>query len=204
MNALVVCNGAIPPQSLLRKCHRWADVVLAADGGANILNERNLAFDVVIGDMDSYRPIDEEPYDVIHDPDQYANDLEKALSKAKSEKATHVRVLGATGLRLDHTLKNLSVLKQFNHQFEQLVFLDDHVRIMLLPNSFSKDIPTGTTVSLFPLSGKVTGITTHGLKYPLKNEDLENGVRDGTSNTVVKNPIRIEHDKGDLLLFIAN
>jgi thiamine pyrophosphokinase len=204
MNALVVCNGAIPPQSLLRKCHRWADVVLAADGGANILNEKNLAFDVVIGDMDSYRPLDEEPYDVIHDPDQYSNDLEKALKSAKDRKVTHLKVLGATGLRLDHTLKNLSVLKQFNHQFEQLVFLDEYGLIMLLPAQYSNELDPGTTVSLFPLSGTVTGITTHGLKYPLKNEDLENGVRDGTSNTVTESPIRIDHEKGDLLLFIAN
>lgn len=159
--------------------------------------------DVVIGDLDSYEPVESIDIETIYNSDQCSNDLEKALKLAKDKKITHAYVLGATGLRLDHTLKNLSVLKQFHNQFHQLVFLDQHVLIQLLPASFVKNIPIGTGVSLFPLSGTVTGITTQGLKYELNNEQLQNGVHDGLSNTIVSTPVKIEHQTGDLLLFIT-
>jgi thiamine pyrophosphokinase len=116
---------------------------------------------------------------------------------------SHIFILGATGLRLDHTLKNLSVLKQFNNQFEDLYLIDNFGISLILPNSFSRELPIGTSVSLFPLSGKVTNITTTGLKYPLKDENLENGVRDGSSNTVANTPVTITYKEGDLLFFEA-
>ena len=38
--------------------------------------------------------------------------------------------------------------------------------------------------------------------YPLDNDVLRNGVRDGTSNETVQEQIHISHEKGDLLVFI--
>lgn len=203
MNALILANGQAPGRHLFEECCQWAHFFIAADGGGNTAHALGQLPNVVIGDLDSYQPHDQEPYEVIHDPDQYSNDLEKALTLAAKKEATHIKVLGATGLRLDHTLKNLSVLKQFNDQFQEIFFLDDQGITLLLPLQFSQDVAPGTTVSLFPLSGKVSGITTEGLKYLLKNDVLENGVSDGSSNIVIESPIYIEHKKGDLLLFIA-
>lgn len=204
MNVLILCNGEAPPKKLFEDILQWADFFIAADGGANIAHNMGHLPDVVIGDLDSYQSQENEPYDIIHDPDQYANDLEKALKLAKGKDPNAVNVLGATGRRLDHTLKNLSVLKQFNNRFEQLVFLDAHGMTKLLPKNYSHNHAIGTALSLFPLSGKVTGINTRGLKYPLDNGFLENGVHDGTSNTVTERLVSITHKKGDLLLFIAH
>lgn len=203
MNALVLANGKAPGEHLFEECCKWAHFFIAADGGGNTAHELGQLPNVVIGDLDSYRHHKNEPYNIIHEPDQYSNDLEKALKLAFKKNATHVRVLGATGYRLDHTLKNLSVLKQFNNHFKEISFRDDQGITRLLPKQYSEKIAPGTSVSLFPLSGKVSGITTSGLKFSLKNESIENGVRDGSSNMVTKSPIHIEHKKGDLLLFIA-
>lgn len=181
----------------------WASLFIAADGGGNIAQNLGRLPDFVIGDMDSYTSAAQEPYEIIHDSDQYSNDLEKALVLAYNKGATAVRVLGATGLRLDHTLKNLSVLKKFNDKFQHIAFHDSWGITLLLPQHFSKKLTVGTAISLFPLSGTVTGITTSGLKYPLDDGFLENGVRDGSSNTVMSSPVTIRHREGDLLLFIA-
>ena len=158
--------------------------------------------DVIVGDFDSYRPTGNEEAEVIHDPGQESNDLEKALSIALQKGAEDVIVFGATGKRLDHTLKNLSVLKQFDSKFKSLIFKDTYSDILLIQSPFRTELPKGTSVSLFPLSGKVEGITTKGLLYPLHNETLQNGVRDGSSNRTVKKEVEIEFKKGDLLLFI--
>jgi thiamine pyrophosphokinase len=200
---LILCNGEPPAKKLFYKYRAKTDYLIAADGGGNIARQFSDTPDVVIGDLDSFEDHNTDNFNIIHKPNQESNDLEKALTLARQKGGSHIFILGATGLRLDHTLKNLSVLKQFNNQFEDLYLIDNFGISQILPKSFSKKLPIGTPVSLFPLSGKVSNITTTGLKYPLKNESLENGVRDGSSNEVVKTPVKITHKKGDLLFFEA-
>lgn len=200
-SVLILCNGNPPSQELFHQYRANADYLIAADGGANIALKWNTHPDVVIGDLDSFEGNDNHNFEIIFLPGQQSNDLEKALTHALKEKGTHVNILGATGHRLDQTLKNLSVLKKYDHKFEDLYIIDDFGATQLLPTTFSKPIAVGTQLSLFPLSGKVSGITTKGLKYPLNNEALENGVRDGSSNEVVDSPIEITHKKGDLILY---
>lgn len=201
---LILCNGDPPSQQLFDKYRAKTDCFIAADGGANIAIDMGTIPDVIIGDLDSYNGSKKESSEIIFRPSQELNDLEKALKYAKKKKGTHIYILGGTGYRLDQTLKNLSVLKQFSTQFQQLRMADNFGETRLLPRSFSEDFRNGTQLSLFPLSGKVTGITTQGLKYPLENEFLENGVRDGSSNEVVGNPVQINHKKGDLLMFVKH
>lgn len=199
---LILCNGSPPSEQLFSKYRAKTDHFIAADGGANIALKLGIKPDVIIGDLDSYDGSDNEVSEIIFRPSQEFNDLEKALQHAQEKKGTHIYILGATGYRLDQTLKNLSVLKQFTPQFQQIRIIDNFGETRLLPPTFSDDFTIGTKLSLFPLSGEVTGITTKGLKYPLNNEFLKNGVRDGSSNEVVENPIQINHRKGDLLLYV--
>jgi len=204
MNALIVCNGFPPSKSLIRKETSAADLVIGADGGGNILLKDGFVPDVVIGDLDSFQKPANNDFELILDTDQETNDLEKALGFAKNKGSINVTVLGAFGLRMDHSLKNLSVMKQFHDQFNRLVFKDAYFDVFLINSPFETSLPLKTTVSLFPLSGTVTGITTKGLKYPLKNESLINGERDGTSNISVEKKVEISFCKGDLLIFIQN
>lgn len=202
-DVLILCNGEPPSEHLFRKYRANADYFIAADGGGNIALQFDAKPDAVVGDLDSFEGSDKDSFEIVFRPDQETNDLEKALDFAREEQGTHIHILGATGLRLDQTLKNLSVLKQYNDQFEKLRIVDNFGDIRLLDSPFEEEIAVGKQVSLFPLSGKVSGITTIGLKYPLKNEKLENGVRDGSSNEVVESPVKITHKRGDLLFFVA-
>lgn len=204
MKTLILCNGQPPAAELFDACREWADYFIAADGGGNLAHGFESLPDIVIGDLDSFDQPETDSYEIVFDPDQETNDLEKALKRALNEGAEEVVVLGATGKRLDQTLKNLSVLKQFNNRFKSLIYRDNFGDTLLLPNNYEEKLQIGTQVSLFPLSGKVTGIHTEGLKYSLTDEKLMNGVRDGSSNEVVNSPVRITHKKGDLLMFIAN
>lgn len=201
---LILCNGSPPSEELFSKYRAKTDYFIAADGGANIAQNLGTTPDVIIGDLDSYNGTDQEASEIIFRPSQELNDLEKALQYAQKERGSHIYILGATGHRLDQTLKNLSVLKQFSPHFEQIRIADDFGETRLLPPSFSDDFAIGTQLSLFPLSGKATGITTYGLKYPLDNEFLKNGVRDGSSNEVIANPVQITHKEGDLLMFVKH
>ncbi|MDX1671646.1 MAG: thiamine diphosphokinase [Balneolaceae bacterium] len=204
MKILILCNGSPPPRPLLASQVQWCELFIAADGGANIALDMDFEPDAVVGDLDSFDNGASGSLEVIKIEDQETNDLEKALNLAKERGGREVRVLGATGLRLDHTLKNLSVLKQFDEQFEQLLFKDRFGEAYLIPREFEGAYPVGTTLSLIPLSGKVQGIKTRGLKYPLNDEDLEVGIRDGHANRVESSPFSIEYVDGDLALFIED
>jgi len=198
---LILCNGTPPSAELFEQYRAKADYLIGADGGAQIILQLGAEPDIVTGDMDSFDHQQEYPFEIHYNADQETNDLEKALWLAVQQEATHVSILGATGQRLDQTLKNLSVLKQFNKRFESLHLADDYGRTRLIGPEFEEEFVIGTKLSLFPLSGRVSGITTSGLKYSLNNEALENGVRDGSSNEVIDNPVRITYTEGDLLLF---
>lgn len=199
---VVLCNGRPPSKELFLKYVERAQLFVAADGGGNTAREYGVQPDLIIGDMDSYRTEKEEKITLIEQPDQETNDLEKALAYVQNREGTHVHILGATGNQLDQSLKNLSVLKQYDSSFTELLIVDDYCTVRLIPNNYSHELEVGTKLSLFPLSGKVSGLTTHGLKYSLKNETLENGVRDGSSNRVLKSPVQIKYEYGDLLLFV--
>ncbi len=200
--ALVVCNGEPPGSTQLVARAKKASLVVAADGGIVPLLNADLKPDVLIGDLDSSNGPYPSGMKVVMDPDQETNDLEKALNFVHVSGYQQVIVMGATGLRLDQTLKNLSVLAQFHSKFERIHFEDNLCSIRMADRNTDLSLPIGTGISLFPLSGKVDGIVTHGLKYPLFKESLENGIRDGSSNEVVDTPVSIRYESGSLLLII--
>lgn len=203
MRVLILANGSEPSYPLLKQFLDKCEYFIAADGGGDIALRYGLSPDTVIGDMDSFQQKTHFEGGILHDPDQETNDLEKALKHAMSKKAARVDVLGATGKRLDHSLKNLSVMQQFQNHFDSLSFIDDALYSRILPRDFSMELPPGHLVSLFPLSGIVDGVITEGLKFPLNNELLQNGLRDGTSNQTIHGAIRIRHRTGTLLFMSA-
>lgn len=202
IKSVILCDGDIPDREQILSELKNAELFIAADGGANRANELDLQPDIITGDFDSYIVTGKEKATVIKNPDQETNDLEKALSVALKNNSERVIVFGATGKRVDHTMKNLSVLLQFTDKFSHISFKDRFSTIKIIESPFKEEYPLHSSISLFPLSGEVTNITTRGLRYPLKNERLKNGVRDGTSNESVEKIVEIEFEKGDLLLIV--
>lgn len=200
--ACIICSGNPPLKSQLETILSDCSLFIAADGGGNSARALGNLPDVVIGDLDSFEPDPSDNFQIIKDPDQETNDLEKAMKYALTKEIEELIVVGVTGKRLDHTLKNLSVMKQFNDQFKSIVFRDQHCDTFLIKSPFSQEFPIHTSISLFPLSGTVEGVTTSGLKYPLKNGTLKNGERDGSSNLSVRKRVDITFSKGDLLLLV--
>ncbi len=200
MKSVIVCNGEDPGKRVLNRCLKNCDLLIAADGGANTLLRHGFTPHFITGDMDSFTPENPHNFNIIHDADQESNDLEKALKLASARKATDVIVCGATGKRLDHALKNLSVILRYEDTFTDLLAVDKYLNYRILPKQFSMKTKPGSLISLFPMSGRVDGITTRGLKYPLNNEHLENGLRDGSSNEAAEKEITITYESGSLLL----
>jgi thiamine pyrophosphokinase len=201
MHALVVADGRTPTrQALDAAWPGWDDgvaLVVAADGGAKAAERLGLRVDLVVGDADS---LDLAALDrlaaagtaVERSPtDKDETDTELALLAAIRRGAERLTILGALGgRRLDHELANLWLLAHPALGRVAATILDDTARIRLLqaPDPEGRPVrlelpgPVGALVSLLPFGGDALGITTQGLRYPLRDEPLRLGPARGISN----------------------
>lgn len=202
--ALIIANGASCSSELLGQLLEWSPVVVVLDSAIDRVLQLDIKVDVLLGDFD--RNFDAESYkskqfpiEIVHTPDQNKTDLEKAFDYLIQKGHRAVNVVWATGKRADHTISNITNIIRYRNKL-QIVLLDDHSKIHLLPPKFEKWYTKQTPISLIPI-GEVIGITTQNLKYPLHNESLHLGYRSGNSNEVKEDGlVIIEHTKGDLLL----
>ena len=83
-----------------------------------------------------------------------------------------------------------------------VVPLDERNQCVPLLSGTELTWPTepGEVVSLIPLAGEVTGIRTHGLRWPLNGERLQLGDTRGVSNEPVAAEARVSIEQGQLLV----
>tara|TARA_R110000868_G_scaffold408293_3_gene690959 strand:+ start:27052 stop:27687 length:636 start_codon:yes stop_codon:yes gene_type:complete len=204
MNALIVAGGTPPKKNLLEQEIEVADIVIGADSGGHAIIGYGFTPDVVIGDLDSFVYTNHKGINVIKDEDQETNDLEKALNYALQKGATQCIVLGTLGKRIDHTLKNMSVLQQFWSKFEKIIFRDDYGDTFLVQSPYKPNLPVGTIISFFPVRNPVEEFTSSGVLYPLTNSVLEMGGQDGTSNEITEQEAVVTFKEGFLGVFVGN
>ena len=202
--ALIIANGASCSEELIGQLLEWSPLVIALDSAIERVLNLGIKVDVLLGDFDrdfnpEYYLQKQYPLEIVHTPNQDKTDLEKAFDYLIEKGHKAVNVIWATGKRADHTITNITNIVAYRNQLK-IVILDDHSKVFLLQNNYEKWYPANTTLSLIPI-GKVTGITTQNLFYPLNNEELTIGYRTGSSNHVAQDGIvSIEHVEGDLLL----
>jgi thiamine pyrophosphokinase len=158
--------------------------------------------DVIVGDLDSIHSealVKFRRIEMCEDRNDQTTDLEKAITWAIQSNFDHITVVGASGKRVDHTVGNLGVLRKF-YPDAIISMIDDSGELCYVGREYSFEAEKGEVVSLIPLN-RCEGVSTSGLKYALDAENLELGVREGTSNVVVAPPVTVKVKKGHLLLF---
>ncbi len=204
MRAAIFLNGTEPSSKLTKRllgdrCH-----IIAADGGANYLHKKRIVPDVIIGDMDSVNMKTAEHFkrsgvSFIRINEQETTDFEKSLNYCRSEGFENVAVLGAASERPDHTMNNFSVMKRFS-KFLDVRMFSEEFEIFFADKNTEFSYRRNETLSMMAMP-KATGIVTRGLKYPLNNETLEFGKREGSLNESVSESISINYKSGSLLIF---
>ena len=149
---LVVANGQFPLGKIALEMLQKAEFVIACDGAVMTLEKFRIP-DVVVGDLDSLTPELQQKYaDRLHRVrEQETNDLTKAVHYAHEQGFQEVLILGATGLREDHTLGNISLLLQYLPYFERVEILSDFGIMTPLVKSAVLESTPGQQVSLFSL-----------------------------------------------------
>jgi thiamine pyrophosphokinase len=206
MLALVVADGDIAPEDV--ELVRDADLLVAADGGANWLESLGLTPHLVVGDLDSLDEATVARLTLLgarverHPPDKDASDTELAVEAAMRAGADRVVVLGAFGgSRLDHELANVLLLADPAMGADvRLQHGSTLVRAINGPASLTLEAEVGAVVTLLPIGPGAVGVTTRGLRYALEDEPLTVGRSRGLSNVVIDEPATVSLTSGTLLV----
>ena len=202
--ALVIADTRLPARALWQEHLEEADLVVAADGGANRAFDKDVKVDWLIGDLDGALPstlarIKESRVKKIEDP--YSTDLEKVMRFLKGERIKRVYIIGAIGGRLDHTLGTLAMLAAWGRTMDVRV-IDDHFTTTLVRRHATIDAPEGTMVSLVSPGG-ARGVTTKGLRYDLTDHDLPFSSL-GIHNELARRKAEVRVKSGTLFLMRAH
>ena len=201
MRVLIVANGDMPSNELLGQLRSAAELVVAADGGANKAVLAGILPDAVVGDLDSVW--DETrtrlgPRRLHLDSSPDTTDLQKAIEFAIDLGAQAIDIVAAGGGRADHALANLSVLRLYRGA-AKIRIVDDQFEVEIVDGRAEVDGPVGTVVSLVAI-GRCDGITTSGLRWDLHEHTLDFSPY-GVHNEIAQSPASISVPEGDLFLF---
>ena len=204
MRAVIIGNGIIENYELLKKKLCSDDYVICADGGYNHAKRLGIKPSVVIGDMDS---IGDNDYDgeIINLPIRKDfTDSEVCVKYILLKHFEEVIMLGFTGKRQDHAITNLLLLKQFAEAGTNAYIVDEHNEIHYTSAENTLYGKKGDIVSIIPITGNLTGVTTSGLDYPLNDETLMFGESRGVSNVMTSNKCTISIKSGFGLIIKAS
>jgi thiamine pyrophosphokinase len=206
MYVVIVANAPSLSLDPYRSLITDANVVIAADGGANALVEAHLRPSLVIGDLDSLddarlAALAADGVELRRFPrEKDETDLELALLHAAAIGAERIDILGALGGRWDHTFANVAMLAMPELHGRQVRLIDERQRLFLVRDQATLDGSPGDTLSLLPLTPTVRGVTTRGLFYALDDATLHFERARGVSNILIDPPGFVSLREGLLLV----
>jgi thiamine pyrophosphokinase len=180
--------------------------IICADSGARHLYPLGIIPDVIIGDMDSLSQEMQNYFDgkgsrfVRYPEAKDETDTQLALEYACDLAPEKIYVFGAFGSRIDHVTANISLLLLGAKRGIPVTLVDEWCEAFVVSQKFAIAGKIGQTISLLPLSDKVTGITLEGFEYPLKNGVMEIGKPYGISNRLTATKSIISVMTGHLLV----
>lgn len=202
---VILADGEFPQSESTQRFIVDAPTLVCCDGAA----EKAIAFgrepDWIVGDLDSLPTTLKARFRdrLVRVAEQETNDLDKAFRFCVERGWTELAILGATGLRADHTLGNISRLADFARVAPSIRLIDDFgvFRVALKSGTFASR--PGEQISIFSFD-PTQAITSQGLKYPLNCLKLPRWST-ATLNEALGDSFSLEFDAvSPILLFFAN
>lgn len=202
MKVLGVLAGEDMPLDLLGRWAKSADLVYAADGGADLLSALSITPDVVLGDLDgSAKGSQDRAREVVHLPSQDYTDVHKLLTLAAEREHAEITLASVEGDLLDHVLATLHTAAQA--PLEVRIGLRRGIGWILQGgNRVEAPASPGARVSLIPLSD-CRGVDLTGVHWSLEQAELGPLGRTSISNLAVETIVSAQVEIGAAMLFVA-
>lgn len=198
---VILADGEFPVHkralAVLKGCRK----VICCDGAAAKLISSGIRYpDYVVGDLDSLLPelLESLGDRVVRVAAQDTNDLTKAFDFAVSKGFEKITILGATGLREDHTLGNISLLMSYSEKAD-VEMLTNFGRFVALRETTTLASFAGQQVSIFSLNPDVP-LTFSGLKWDIENRPLKSWW-EGTLNEAVSDHFTVSFEGAAVVVF---
>src|SRR2546429_7634859 len=207
MHVIIFAGGTLRPGKAVQTAITTADLVIAADSGADTALQHGCTPAIIVGDFDSLDPLTAQqlqeqgsrsiPAPVAKDE----TDTELAIQVAIEQGASAITILGwLGGARFDHTMANVLLLAGFETAPIRLVDGPSVCWLLRGPGVASIEGQVDDLLSLVPLTGDATGVRTKGLYYPLHGEILRFGKPKGVSNALMQGHAEVSLEGGLLLI----
>ena len=177
------------------------DLVIAADGGYDIIKEKNIKSDILLGDFDSIKNIPAHDNIVKHPVCKDDTDTFLAYKLAFEKGYRNFVIFGGVGGRVDHTIANIHTLLHIAKNGGRGFLLGNGEIITTIYNSeiaFPQE--EKGYISVFAHEKNASGVSLSGLKYCVDDITLESGLTLGTSNEFVGERAIISVSDGSLLI----
>lgn len=207
MKILILTNGFYGDYSFCNEVS--VDYVICADRGVCHARVLGIIPDLIVGDFDSTSKEDLEYFKEkgieieTFDPHKNETDTELAILRAMEKGATEVVIYGGLGSRLDHSLANVHLLYKLLKANIKGKLMNPNNIVYLAQNYMKVSGEKGDLLSLIPFAGRVTGVTTKNLEYPLKDAIIDIGTSLGVSNVFLEEDVEIWMEKGLLIIIKA-
>lgn len=207
MHVVIFAGGTIQAGKAVDEALASADLVIAADSGAEAAMRYGLIPAFVVGDFDS---LDQQTLEKLRSTgsqirtvavEKDETDTELAVQIAVEQGATEVTLLGALGgSRFDHTMANVLLLAGFESLHMRIVDGTSAGWLLKGPGTGVIEGERGDLLSLLPLTENAEGVSTQGLHYPLRGETLHFGKPRGVSNVLTEARAEVTLERGLLLV----
>lgn len=197
---IVLADGKFPENQQVLNLLKTASKLICCDGATNKLVDFGLEPHYIAGDLDSIKPELKERFTdrLYYSSDQETNDLTKAIELCVDKGFDNILILGATGLREDHMLANISLLVDYAQKISVNMLTDYGVITPILSTSYFES-KKGQQVSIFSLTPSCP-VVLHGLKYPVNNRPFLSWW-EGTLNESMEDSFQIEFQNGQMVVF---
>ena len=177
------------------------DFIIGADRGYLVLKSNKIQPNAVIGDFDSYEG-EIACENIIRFPvKKDYTDCELAIKYAIEKGYRNIRIYGAIGGALDHTIANIALLAKYSKESIDIAFFDNENVVFAITNSgVSFDSNASGRISVFSFDNEASGVFEKGLLYELYGAILENKAPLGVSNEFVGRKSTVSVEKGTLIL----
>lgn len=189
---VIVANGRFPSAELPLRLLKEAKTIIACDGAVKTLYEKGIHPDAIVGDLDSIPAGLRERYADLNHPCRGPRDqrpLQIHPLRPMPKGYREVLILGATGLREDHTLGNISLLMEYAPLFKRVEMLSDYGLFTPILETTTFASYPGQQISIFVLYPEGE-ISTEGLRWPICQRKLTSWWQ-GTLNEALGNQFTV-------------
>jgi thiamine pyrophosphokinase len=215
--AYVFVNGNLENCQYVKSEISQSDVIIACDGGIEMVYQLGLKPHIVVGDFDSAKTLPKVVLDAKpsnqpkairvdgvdyykYPTDKYFLDTELGIDHAIRVGASSICLVNTIGDEMDHMIGTIFQLTKPKYANVDLQIISQKQRISYQTGTIEIHGEIGQKVSLIPINGEVVVKSSSGLKYDPAKHEMKMDTNAGISNQLIATEAIIEIKLGSFLI----